>query len=437
MSDLAIPLPAAHLLEWRERTLVYRPSEATLHWASPPETIGETLWRPTNRFEPHCLTVTFQGPCVLACSYCYGRRADRREPGGPVTAPLPAVAAAARRVAATCQQLGRPLLVGLHGSSEPLRHRAAAERVVEVVRRVAADSGLPLRLACTTSGVLEPDTVQWLADTFSSVTVSLDGAPAIHDRQRPRVGGGGSYDRVASTLNRLLSAAHRPEEVAVRCTITRASAALQVEIMEHILHRFAVDRVLFHPVYAPPGARAPQRDAQAPEPASFIAGFLAARQVARREGVDLVLASSRVNEVHGRFCPILQHSLTLTPGGHATACFLALDDRSASDQQLVYGAYDADSDQLVIDQQRLQTLLDAGASLPLRCRSCFAVWHCAKGCPDRCPVAPEPVLRTPSDRSCQIARQVAFASLLEAAGIELTSRDINELAQKIPIGEPA
>ncbi len=429
MSTRPVSLPSTHLLRWQGRTLVYRPSEATVQWGSPAKTGEKEPWRSPDRFEPRCLTVAFRGRCTLACSYCYGNHTDHPAPDTPSAASLPALAAAGRLVAAACRKLGLPLLVGFHGASEPLGDRAYVEAAIAVLQKVSGEHGLPLRLACTTNGVLAPDTVEWLAATFSSITVSLDGTRSIHDAHRPTGSGDGTYDRAAETLHRLLTSATQPEDIAIRSTITRHNAARQVEMVEHFVQRFPVDRLLFHPVYHPEGARTAAPNLLKADPETFIAGFIAARQVARRSGVDLVLASSRVGEDHGRFCPILQHNLTLTPGGHATACFLALNDASVSDQRFFFGSYDERSDRLVLDSQRLAELLAATGSIPSRCRSCFNVLHCARGCPDRCPLSLYPALQEPPGEPCRIAHQVAYATLLEAAGIELTERDIAEIAR--------
>jgi sulfatase maturation enzyme AslB (radical SAM superfamily) len=309
---------------------------------------------------------------------------------------------------------------------------------VQVFRSVAADHQLPLRLACTTNGVLDAGTTEWLAATFDSVTVSLDGLPEIHDRQRPLAAGGGSSSRVERTLTRLLQASPRPEEIAIRATITDRNVGQQVEMVRHFLYHFPVDRLLFQPLY---GRRNQRHYTSAPDAEQFIRHFIRARRLARSAGIDLVLAGSRVGEQHGRFCPILQHNLTLTPGGHASACFLALDDSSASDQPFFYGSYDPASDRFLIDEARFRQLLSQLTRPRAHCLDCFNLRHCAQGCPYTCPLAapaggrshgnrPDAFEGTTSD--CHTLRAVAFASLLEAAGIELDDHALADLSHQLP-----
>jgi sulfatase maturation enzyme AslB (radical SAM superfamily) len=337
------------------------------------------------------------------------------------------VAAAARLVARSAARAGRPLVVGLHGHGEPLADRRRIEEMASLCRFVAADAGLELVLACTTSGVLEPGDAEWLAATFDQVTVSHDGPGRLHDRQRPLAGGGGSSHLVEQTLEILSTAPRRPAGLAVRVTVTRASAPHQAAIVAFLLDHFAVDRLLLEPVYPAPGRARSAVDELRPDPIVMARGLLEARREAARRSVEVVLAGCRVDELHGRHCAILQRNLLLTPEGHATACFLDPGNDPGLSDRLSYGAYDAAADRLVLDHDRLAQLLDQAFRPSADCLGCFNLLHCAQGCPTVCPLGAPPAPPAELAGACELARRVGLATLLEAAGLEPVPDELESL----------
>jgi len=141
----------------------------------------------------HSLCLNVSHACELACRYCFagqgaygGRERSLMDPG------------TARRAVdfllSRCSPR-RTLSIDFFGG-EPL---LAWETVVETVRygrSLAASCGIGLEFTLTTNGVgVTPERAGFLAREMSTIIVSLDGRPDVHNRMRPAAGGAPSYER--------------------------------------------------------------------------------------------------------------------------------------------------------------------------------------------------------------------------------------------------
>jgi uncharacterized protein len=166
--------------------------------------------------EPVSLSLNIAQICNLACDYCY---ADEGRFGGGARQMSEEIALRAidRAIDAAA---GRRVTIGFIGG-EPFLHRALLHRCVGHARDRAAAASVPISFSVATNGtLLRDDDVALLRAHDFAVSVSLDGGADIHDRHRPRVGGGGSHARALAAVAPLLAAPGRAR-VAARATITR------------------------------------------------------------------------------------------------------------------------------------------------------------------------------------------------------------------------
>jgi uncharacterized protein len=163
--------------------------------------------------------------CNLACAHCYVyRSADdswRRQP----RAMSRAVAdRACRRIADHAARHDLPSVrVLLHGG-EPLL--AGPGLLEHTVRRLRAT--LPARtrldvLAQTNGTLVDAEILRVCHEQRITLGVSMDGEPAVHDRQRARQDGTGSHRAVTDTLRLLNTPRHRPLWAGLLCTVDVAS----------------------------------------------------------------------------------------------------------------------------------------------------------------------------------------------------------------------
>ena len=340
----------------------------------------------TRPFEPECLTLYLSNRCNLACRYCYSAPEEEARAGlrvlGDASFPVlseAAVAAAARRVAAWCAAKGRPLTLVLHGGGEPTLHWELLGRVRSICLREAELAGVGLWSYIATHGVLAESRVRWLARNFDLIGLSCDGPPDIQAANRPAASGGDTsraVERTAGILNGENAA------FSVRATITPETTARQADIVEYFHAVLRARTIRFEPAYS--GRRRNGDRFRTADADSFVKHFLEAETTAKRRGCDLQISGVRLDEIHGPFCTPLRDVLQVTPDGKASACFLSTGSGDAADEAMATGGFNRNTGEFEVDTRRAAAARLQAARIPVRCRECHNVHHCARECPDVC-----------------------------------------------------
>ena len=387
-------------------------------------------------FSPECLTLYLNNECNLSCEYCYAAPSPR--PAARLD--LETVVATAKVVAENCRKKGRSFYIVLHGGGEPVLDCQQVESVMAALLAVAAKHGVrPFRYVAT-NGIMSEEKATWLAHHFDLVGLSCDGPADIHNRQRADWNGLGTLhilERTASILHGEGCPYH------VRTTITRSSLHRQAEIAEYIGRQLSPEEMHFEPVYL--GGRSDAatgmdvRDAGA-----YVTHFLKARAVAQEMGLPLLSSGSRPGSLHGPYCHVFRDVVNLVPyggstssgqdapaGGVASACFKLTEAATSRAKGAVIGELDPDTGRFEIDQPRvkvLSRLLDA--AMP-DCADCFNRYHCARECPDQCPLddgrdrgqSPEPGFR------CRVQKAITLANLRETADRLWAEVQVNQIKE--------
>lgn len=164
----------------------------------------------------HALSLAIAQKCNLGCTYCY---AQQGEFGGKARNMALDTALQAVDLLVTGAEPGAKVNLAFMGG-EPLSNRATLREVTEYAAAQAAQRDVDCRFSITTNGtLLQPDDADFFERHGFAVTVSLDGAPAQHDRLRPFKGGGGSFERIVARLAPLLEKQRRMQ-VSARVTVT-------------------------------------------------------------------------------------------------------------------------------------------------------------------------------------------------------------------------
>lgn len=355
-------------------------------------------------FQPECLTLYLHNECNLACTYCYT---------DPVYAPTArlapdAITAAGRLVAENCQRKGLPFTVVFHGGGEPLLFGDQVQNVLTALADIAAAYDLELFRYVATNGAMSAPKAEWMADHFNLIGLSCDGPPDIQDRQRPRHGGGPTSAALERTA-RILRDHHRPFHV--RATITAATLHRQSEIVAYISAQLQPDEIHFEPVYSGGKTASAIHAGQAEE---FVSHFLAAQEAARQYGIPLTCSGSRPGSIHGPFCQVLRHVLNLVPLAAATACFKSTDALQTDAAGVAIGSFNAATGQFEIDHQHVEALRQRLGAIPDGCADCFNRYHCARACPDHCPLDGDPSTSEPGFR-CRTQKLLAYARIRQEA----------------------
>jgi uncharacterized protein len=165
--------------------------------------------------------------CNLNCGYCYMfNLKDRSFEGRPRVMPPRVMEAGVSRVAEYARDRGlKEVTIVLHGGEPLLAGPDWFRRCVRRFREAGGDE-TRYRFSLQTNGVLlDPSWIDLFRELGISVSLSMDGPPAIHDRNRPNHAGRGSHAEVVRGL-KLLQAAPDLFE-GVLCVVDPAEDGLE------------------------------------------------------------------------------------------------------------------------------------------------------------------------------------------------------------------
>ena len=389
---------AAMARRWRDPAAPL-PKSLRLLWArlfSAPGTEAAPLQTPEK------IVVIPTRACNMRCVYC-----DFGAAGASATTLDPACACRlldyyAEHLRASPED---PLRVHFFGG-EPLVARKCVEAIVHYARALCARKGGRPWFELTTNGLFEPAVVPFVGDYFHSVVISLDGDGPLHDFNRRRPDGRGTFADIAANVRRLRA---YPAELSLRMCVTSRSVAAMADVAERFCDEFEFDVLGFEMLAENSSGRA--AGLAAPDPYAFADGVVRAEAVAARHGVRVVHGPSELTGPRLTSCPFGRGTLMLTPEGRLTACYL--DPRRGQEVGLDLAIGDVDaSTGAAVDREKMDSLLRLVQSKP-RCRRCFCRYTCAGGCHvDQTP----PGCSLEYDDRCRAIRSLTAARLVRALG---------------------
>jgi len=289
---------------------------------------------------------------------------------------------------------------------EPLIARQCTETVIHYVRSLCAHTGAIPWFELTTNGLFDSGTVSFIGDYIDSVVVSLDGTETLHDYNRQRPDGSGTYKQIAANIRDL---AKFPVELCLRMCVTNRSVNAIADVTKRLLSDFEFDILSLEILAENEGTRSV--GLYAPNAHAFASGVLKAEALASKQGVRLVHGPSELVEPRNTSCPLGRGTLMLSPDGQVTACYLEPHRWIKRGLDLVLGHVDATTG-VSIDNNKVNTLETVLLSKP-RCARCFCRHTCAGGCHvDQTP----PGCSLDYNHRCQAIRVISAGRLLRRLG---------------------
>jgi uncharacterized protein len=311
--------------------------------------------------------------CNLRCTYCY---AGGGSYGGAARMMDPALAARAARYLVESSG-DRPSVSLVLFGGEPLLNLPALEAAVGEGEAAAAALGKTLDVSITTNGTrFTPEALDFLRDHRIGVSVSIDGPPDVHDRNRRYAGTKirGTYADVVDGVARLR--AHTGRSPAARVTLAPDQWHRVQEAFDHLLSLGFVEVGI-----APASPINAQLLPTPQQQEALIAGFSALAERFETEAAGArVLPFSNLLDVLAR---LHAGDVKQAPCG-AGLGYLAMD---ASGRFFVchrlagVPAFDAGDIFSGIDHAQIRDCLAAqAANRPNDCATCWARSLCAGGC---------------------------------------------------------
>jgi len=320
----------------------------------------------------HALSLAVAQKCNLGCTYCY---AQQGEFGGAArNMPLETATRAVEWLIEGAAP-GAKLNVAFLGG-EPLANRQVLQETTKRGAALAASRNVVLTFSITTNGTLLTEGDADFFEAFGfAVTVSLDGPRDTHDRLRMYRSGAGSFDRIMTNLQPLLTRQQRMQ-VSARVTVTPTNLMLRRTLDEFIAAGF--HSVGFSPMLsAPSGVGEMQSvDLEQMLAAMIECGHEFERRTLRGERYPFANMANAMREIqkstHRPYpCGAGAGYLGVSADGDLSACHRFVGDESGAMGSLQHG---------VDGSRRTLWLSDRHVHRQQPCRECWARYLCGGGC---------------------------------------------------------
>jgi uncharacterized protein len=319
------------------------------------------------------LSLAVAQKCNLGCTYCYAQHGSF---GGADSSMSIEVAKASVDRLLHDAPPGEKISLAFLGG-EPLTNRAVLQATTRYAAERAAAAGTEIAFALTTNAtLLTGEDTDFLDRHGFSVTVSIDGGRAAHDRLRPFKSGRGSYDRVVERSKLLLSRTSRRCRVTARVTVTPSNLGLRETLDE--LVGLGFDGVSFSPVLTSPTGSG-QMDAR--ELDAMLAELIACgeefeRRIRNNEFYPFSNIIGTLRRIHrpnrdAYPCGAGGGYLGVSSKGDLFACHRFVDDDA--------GAMGNVADGVDAARQR-RWLSERNVHVQEPCRTCWARHLCGGGC---------------------------------------------------------
>jgi uncharacterized protein len=361
-------------------------------------------------YEPVSAVLFLTNRCSLRCSYCYASSNERAATDLPLVKARQAINIVAENAARRKQSF---FGLSFHGGGEPTLSWGVLERSVRHARR----KSIRARISVSTNGYLRARERDFICEQFDELSLSIDGPPAIQNRQRPTRSGKPSFTRVAKTIQAL---DRRGLPYGIRVTVTPASVRQLALSVRFLLEHTSARQIQVEPAF--PQGRGRRHVLTGGEMAEFVRQFEQAFDIAVAHHRELVYSGARLNAITSCFCRAAREALVVLPTGEVSACFEIFGREHPLAEHFLFGKINGAG--LEFDRERWQRIANRTADRISFCQDCFCRWHCAGDCLGKtfAPTRPDHFAPTARCRANQeLTKYLLLRRIAESGGIWLGS----------------
>lgn len=361
----------------------------------------ETSWSPTS--------VTFSNTqkCTLRCKYCYaegGRLED-------LDIPLPVAKAAIDLIMKHAVVRQANPSVSFLGEGEATASWKVFQSIIEYFQAQCGLHGFSPTVSLSTNGVFSPARLDYIAENCTHLTFSLDGVRDVHNENRVLPNGGGSFDRIVTTMKGL---DERGKSYNIRSTVTVAGCYALTEFVQFVGENVQCKSIHLEPVFDATGVTNLAEEIERIDAHAFVKNFREARRVAAEFGIELYY-SGAASKHRETFCGASSASTFLvTSRGIVTSCNEVLQPSDPRAPLFQYGQWNQETRAFVVDRNAIDRLGRLNVHEMPKCQGCIAKYNCAGDCYAKSAsvsVSGEPADAGYTER-CQITRELLKDNLL-------------------------
>jgi uncharacterized protein len=327
-------------------------------------------WQPLS-----AVTIALTYSCNLNCIYCYANGGDYI---GKVDNEV--IKASIEFAAQNSKSAGYDFLrLGFHGTGEATLEWEKLKYAVQVAEETATREGLKPYISVTTNGTrITREMADFIVQHDLHISISLDGYDEIQNHQRPTRGGKGSFDSIVTSLRNLQE---KNIYFSFRATVLPENIDKLSKIVQFLHDDIFLGKkgkIIFEP--AENVGRATKSNLQELNPDLFIENYKQAVSLGEQLGIKVTCSADLRFGFRRSFCDANGRIFLVLPTGEISSCTRVTTQNDALAPIFHYGYYDNEKKTFVINEQKLQNLVDLDLHRNEQCSKCYCKWHCAGQC---------------------------------------------------------
>jgi uncharacterized protein len=318
-----------------------------------------------NSFLPTHTVLLVTNQCQMKCIYCYAAGGDFPQKELSLEAAFHAIDIVYQNALA----LNLPSFsLSFHGGGEP----TMAWQVILESTNYARSKSLPCQVSLTSNGVWSDIQCQWIIENIDRISLSIDGSPAVQNRNRPMFNGSPSAQFVKQSIKMLDD---HDKSYGIRMTAISPWHDLP-DSVDYLFEKTRCKGIQVEPAFnVKRGEHAlpSQKEADL-----FIEAFLKADFIAKKHKRSFRYSAARVSYPVATFCSAPYNSLIVNQQDEIVACYEITSSNHKLANLSKYGDIAPFNINLV--EKRRENLLDVIQNNRDNCRHCFCYYSCAGDC---------------------------------------------------------
>ena len=313
-----------------------------------------------NKYDFNNITILPNNKCNFSCSFCYSAK-------GRSTTVLDKEKAFKALDFFITPSTNEKITISILGGGEPLLSWELVKDIILYAENRALQFCKQLQISITTNGSLITDEIILFLKQHNITTViSYEILESIQNLHR------GHYSEVKIKIRRMFELGYTPQ---FNTVITPENVSLLYEIVDTAYKDFpGIKYICTDPVILP--ELYPSVEALKSYHDSFIEGFFKAKEFGMSLGIKIdCTANISMDCTMTRYCP---GEMGITANGLITVCPCISSEKEPHFNDYIYGYVSLDD--IVIDDEKLNKLLNEDINSNDRCLNCPMKYNCAGGC---------------------------------------------------------
>lgn len=314
-------------------------------------------------YDKHQLTIMTTTQCNMHCTYCL---TNARKNKSICRIDETFARAIIRDYLSSCEQPW----IRFYGAGEATIEIDMMKRLIDYADHISA---VPVYYELQTNGFFSMDVANYIGHRFHVVYISLDGAPDINDRQRLA----GNGESTSETVVRNIKLLNEMTTLGIRATITVLNVNRQKEMVDYF-SSLGIKYIFSKPVL--PSVNSNKNLEYAVPLMEYAENYLDAYRYAKSKGIFYgniyIVNFDKKTDVFCRACHPYPHA---TPDNHVSCCDRAFLNGVGLDE-LIYGYFDADSNLIVYDHDKMRKICNRKTQNMQKCVNCPVNEFCGGAC---------------------------------------------------------